>query len=605
MAIRIKRSSGDTAPATLAAGQLAYSEGSTNGGTLYYGEIGGTVRAIAGKKYIDKLNGIAAGAIANVVEDTTPQLGGALDVNGQSITSASGGNVTIQPNGDGLIFLGTSSNSAVLVGKGTAASYLGGYNSYDFTIGANVNNALGASVTLKPGSNGNVELYPLGTGKVVASASSTQLGTGSAAASLTTNGAYNLTLDTNNGTNSSNLVFSNGVNGSITATMNGNSAFIVNNSSSTFSPIVARNTATASSSIGQASITLTKVRSDILLAAMTDEPVTQNFSVRDSGNNNRIFGRLVATYAGTSTNPSFDLKASVNGFSSTLQYAQFLDAGLILGGTTSQAITTGGSAANLTLSTNAGTNSGSIAITAGSNNNITLTPHGTGKVVIAGDLQVTGTTTSINSTTLDVTDLNITVAKGASSGSAANGAGLTVEGPTTAATILYASSDDSWRLNKLTYLSGIAYPSSDGSANQFLKTNGSGVLSFASITQATGTELQNVVEDTTPQLGGSLDVNGNSIVSASNGNIAITPNGTGSIVLDGLNWPQADGTANQVLKTNGSGQLSWVTQTSGATAFTGLSDVPSSYTGSGSYFVRVNSAATALEFTQDIDDGTF
>jgi hypothetical protein len=71
--------------------------------------------------------------------------------------------------------------------------------------------------------------------------------------------------------------------------------------------------------------------------------------------------------------------------------------------------------------------------------------------------------------------------------------------------------------------------------------------------------ITDVVQDTTPQLGGSLDVNGNSIVSASNGNITITPNGTGSIVLDGLNWPQADGSADQVLKTNGSGQLSFAT----------------------------------------------
>jgi len=70
-------------------------------------------------------------------------------------------------------------------------------------------------------------------------------------------------------------------------------------------------------------------------------------------------------------------------------------------------------------------------------------------------------------------------------------------------------------------------------------------------------KLQNVSEDTTPQLGGSLDVNGNSIVSASNGNIAITPDGTGDLVLDGLNWPQADGTANYYLQTNGSGQLQW------------------------------------------------
>ena len=44
---------------------------------------------------------------------------------------------------------------------------------------------------------------------------------------------------------------------------------------------------------------------------------------------------------------------------------------------------------------------------------------------------------------------------------------------------------------------------------------------------------------------------------ASNGNITITPHSTGDIILDGQKWPQADGSANQYLKTNGSGQLSW------------------------------------------------
>ncbi len=75
--------------------------------------------------------------------------------------------------------------------------------------------------------------------------------------------------------------------------------------------------------------------------------------------------------------------------------------------------------------------------------------------------------------------------------------------------------------------------------------------------------LVNISEDTSPQLGGALDVNGQAIVSASAGNIAITPDTTGSIVLDGLNWPQADGSADQVLKTNGSGQLSFVDQSGG------------------------------------------
>ena len=108
--------------------------------------------------------------------------------------------------------------------------------------------------------------------------------------------------------------------------------------------------------------------------------------------------------------------------------------------------------------------------------------------------------------------------------------------------------------------SGVALtlPTNDGSAGQLLKTNGSAVLSWATDVD---TGITSVAADTTPQLGGSLDVNGSSIVSASNGDIAITPNGTGDVVLDGLKYPQADGTAGYVLKTDGSAQLSWVAQT--------------------------------------------
>jgi len=104
-----------------------------------------------------------------------------------------------------------------------------------------------------------------------------------------------------------------------------------------------------------------------------------------------------------------------------------------------------------------------------------------------------------------------------------------------------------------------------------LTPNGSGVVNLdgvadigadvATNTAKTGvtTEISDVVEDTTPQLGGSLDVNGNSIVSVANGDIPITPNGTGDVVLDGLKWPQADGTSDQLIKTDGAGQLSFVT----------------------------------------------
>jgi len=50
---------------------------------------------------------------------------------------------------------------------------------------------------------------------------------------------------------------------------------------------------------------------------------------------------------------------------------------------------------------------------------------------------------------------------------------------------------------------------------------------------ATSSAISNVSEDSTPQLGGSLDVNSQDIVSVSNGNITLTPNGTGVVRLDG------------------------------------------------------------------------
>ena len=117
-------------------------------------------------------------------------------------------------------------------------------------------------------------------------------------------------------------------------------------------------------------------------------------------------------------------------------------------------VTTGG-AADLVLNTNSGTNSSSITITDAANGDITLTPNGTGDVVI----------------------------------------------------------------------DGLKHPQADGTSGQFLRTDGSGQLSFATV-------ASDLSEDSSPQLGGDLDVNGNKITSASNANVEIEPNGTGNILLD-------------------------------------------------------------------------
>ena len=79
----------------------------------------------------------------------------------------------------------------------------------------------------------------------------------------------------------------------------------------------------------------------------------------------------------------------------------------------------------------------------------------------------------------------------------------------------------------------LTLPSNDGDTNQVLITDGSGNLSFSSVSAASGAGLSNVVEDTTPQLGGNLDVQTNNIVSTSNRSISILPNGSGKVLLDG------------------------------------------------------------------------
>ena len=80
--------------------------------------------------------------------------------------------------------------------------------------------------------------------------------------------------------------------------------------------------------------------------------------------------------------------------------------------------------------------------------------------------------------------------------------------------------------------------------------------------------------DLTPQLGGDLDVNGNKIVSATNGDIELIPHGTGKIKLDTLTFPTTVGTSNYVLATDGASAMYWkqVGSTITLSADTGTND---------------------------------
>ena len=118
----------------------------------------------------------------------------------------------------------------------------------------------------------------------------------------------------------------------------------------------------------------------------------------------------------------------------------------------------------------------------------------TGTVVIAGNLQVDGTTTTINSTTLDIDDLNITVASGATNAAAADGAGLTVDGAS--ATLTYDASNDRWAMNKTlaTNLVGDVTGNVTGQAGD-ISNHSVGDLSDVDITSAAPTNGQALIWD--------------------------------------------------------------------------------------------------------------
>ena len=61
---------------------------------------------------------------------------------------------------------------------------------------------------------------------------------------------------------------------------------------------------------------------------------------------------------------------------------------------------------------------------------------------------------------------------------------------------------------------------------------------------------------------GNVKASGNTIISTdAAGDLNLTPDTTGDLVLDGVKWPQADGTAGYFLKTDGAGQTSWAALT--------------------------------------------
>jgi hypothetical protein len=187
------------------------------------------------------------------------------------------------------------------------------------------------------------------------------------------------------------------------------------------------------------------------------------------------------------------------------------------------------------------------------NNNLTVT----------GNLIVNGTTTTLNTATLDVEDLNITLALGAPSAAAANGAGLTVAGAS--ATLLYASANDSWNFNKL----------------------------------LTAPSLQNTSIGTVTRAGGNfttLDANSTVGLSPANANVTISPTGSGTVTISPAGALTINPTAASTINNTSIGAT-----TPSTGKFTTLEVRDTTTTGFDLFFASNSSVALTADRTLTID----
>jgi len=157
-------------------------------GDLYYNSVGTVLKYYTGSAWV----AITSGGITDLVQDTTPQLGGALDVNTFSITSTSNGNITLQPNGTGDVVL---SADTVKIGDANTDAILTTDGTGDITISTNSGSNSG-TVKIFDGVNGNIEITPNGSGVVKLDGLSYPTADGTANQVLQTNGSGVLSFAT-------------------------------------------------------------------------------------------------------------------------------------------------------------------------------------------------------------------------------------------------------------------------------------------------------------------------------------------------------------------------------------------------------------------------
>ena len=185
-----------SAPSSLAAGSIWVDSSSSGTHTLKYYDGSDSITLCDINTSANTVNFIDSTVASDVVNDSSPQLGANLDTNSFNILIDDAHFIADENGNEQIIFQTTS--SAV--------------NQFDITNAATSNNPIFEATG--GDSNVGIDLKPKGTGEVV-------IGTGAAAATVTSKGAFDLVLDTNEGTNSGKITIVDAANGNIQLTPNG------------------------------------------------------------------------------------------------------------------------------------------------------------------------------------------------------------------------------------------------------------------------------------------------------------------------------------------------------------------------------------------------
>ena len=187
---------GTSAPSSLAAGSIWVDSSSSGTHTLKYYDGSDSITLCDINTSANTVNFIDSTVASDLVNDSSPQLGANLDTNSFNILI------------DDAHFIADENGNEQIIFQTTASAV----NQFDITNAATGNNPIFEATG--GDSNVGIDIKPKGTGEVV-------VGTGAAAATVTSKGAFNLVLDTNEGTNSGNITIVDAANGNIQLTPNG------------------------------------------------------------------------------------------------------------------------------------------------------------------------------------------------------------------------------------------------------------------------------------------------------------------------------------------------------------------------------------------------